>query len=189
MVIKSTAPIYPDAPRASTFEDGLKFQDFVVDLLLRELGLAVTNYASKYYQQNYGESRQGIEIKLDQRITDSPAAKGTGNVSIEVAEKTHKDGLWVDSGIMRKDNSWLYVQGNYDIVFIFGKSILRQLYLARYKEKVWSPNGGTIKKFHLPVPVATKYALKVIFASGEQHTGKYCRLENAEAYSPQIPLL
>lgn len=148
-------PIYPDADRPTVFEEALCFQDFVVDLLLKELGLVVSNYTSRYYQFNYGENRQGIEIKLDTRILE------TGNVSIEVAEKSRADvSAWTDSGIMREDNSWLYVQGNYDIVFIFGKDFLRRLYLAKYKDKVWEPKK-TIRTFLLPIGIARKYALKV----------------------------
>ena len=122
----------------------------------KELGLVISNYSSKYYQQNYGENRQGIEIKQDNRILD------TGNVSIEVAEKSRADiENWTDSGIMRNDNAWLYVQGNYEIVFIFGKAFLRRLYMARYKNKVWTPKN-TIKTFLLPFAEAEKYALKII---------------------------
>lgn len=148
-------PYYPDAKRPTGFEEALKYQDFVVDLLLKEIGLAVTNYSSRYYQLKYGENKQGIEIKLDLRMTD------TGNVSIEVAEKSRADmPNWTDSGIMRKDNSWLYIQGNYDTVFIFDKKLLLRLYHGRYKSRVWEPRP-TIKTFLLPVSEAHKYALKV----------------------------
>lgn len=148
-------PYYPDADRATGFEEALKFQDFVVDLLLKELGLAVTNYSSRYYQLKYGENKQGIEIKLDLRMTS------TGNVSIEVAEKSRADmPNWTNSGIMRNDNSWLYIQGNYDTVFIFDKKLLLRLYHGRYKSKVWEPKK-TIRTFLLPICEAEKYALKM----------------------------
>lgn len=154
MAIKQM-PEYPDADRPTVFEEALKFQDFVCDLLLKELGFVISNYSSRYYQFNYGENRQGIEIKLDTRILD------TGNVSIEVAEKSRGDmPNWTPSGIMRDDNTWLYVQGNYEIIFIFGKIFLRQLYNARYKNKVWQPKT-TICTFLLPIAEANKYALKV----------------------------
>ena len=35
---------YPDAKRKTTFEEGLEFQDFVADILRREMGLVITNY-------------------------------------------------------------------------------------------------------------------------------------------------
>lgn len=147
---------YPDADRPTVFEEALKFQDFIVDLLLKEIGLAVTNYSSRYYQYNYGENKQGIEIKLDTRILE------TGNVSIEVAEKTRADiEYWTPSGILRNDNSWLYIQGNYDIVYIFGKEHLKRIHLEKYKDKVWQPKP-TIKTFLMPVNIANIIALKVI---------------------------
>jgi hypothetical protein len=170
MATKYNYPYYPDADRETVFEEGLQFQDFVVDILLRELGIAVSNYSSRYYQYNFGENKQGIEIKLDRRISRTANGEFTnpdsGNVSIEVAEKSSsgKDG-WTDSGIMRADNSWLYIQGNYDIVFIFGKMFLRQLYLTRYRDKVREVKP-TLKTFLLPVPVAKKYALKVFIMVG-----------------------
>jgi len=149
-------PSYPDADRTTVFEEALEYQDFIVTLLLKEIGLVISNYSSRYYQLNYGENRQGVEIKLDRRITE------TGNVSVEVAEKSNAGvSTWTDSGIMRDDNAWLYIQGNYEIVFIFGKSLMRQLYLARYQDKVWEPKK-TIRTFLMPIQVAEKYALKTI---------------------------
>ena len=146
---------YPDADRDTVFEEGLQFQDFVVDLLMSELGIALSNYSSKYYQRKFGENRQGIEIKLDTRILD------TGNVSIEVAEKSRASiSSWTPSGIMRDDNSWLYIQGNYKIVFVFGKTFLQQLYKAKWADKTWEPKP-TIRTFLMPMAEAEKYALKV----------------------------
>lgn len=146
---------YPDADRPTVFQEGLEFQDFVADLLLKEMGIVISNYSSKYYQQTYGENAQGIEIKLDHPILK------TGHVSIEVAEKSKAiNKSFVPSGIMREDNSWLYIQGNKKIIFIFGKKSLQQLYQAGYMDKVWQPRP-TIKTFLLPIAEARKYALKV----------------------------
>jgi hypothetical protein len=146
---------YPDADRQTVFQEGLEFQDFVANLLLKEMGIVISNYSSKYYQQACGENAQGFEIKLDRRILE------TGHVSIEVAEKSKAiNKSFVPSGIMREDNSWLYIQGNKKIIFIFGKKSLQQLYQAKYKDKVWQPKP-TIKTFRLPIAEARKYALKV----------------------------
>ena len=148
-------PIYPDADRATVFEEGLEFQDFVADLLAKELGITLTSYSSKRYQTDKGENRQGFEIKLDKRLSD------TGNVSIEVAEKsTAQQSRWTPSGIMRNDNSWIYVQGNMDIVFVFGKKVLVEGFKNKYADKVWEPKS-TIRTFLMPVPVARLWALKV----------------------------
>ncbi len=153
MALKS-APRYPDADRATVFEEALQFQDFVVDLLLKEMRIVISNYSSKYYQQRYGENPQGIEIKMDLRMAD------TGNISIEVAEKSRANiATWTPSGIMRDDNTWLYIQGNYEKVYVFGKRFLRLLYHDRYQDRVREVKP-TLKTFLMKTTVADKYCLK-----------------------------
>lgn len=149
------APFYPDAKRPTTFEEGLEFQDFVVDVLHGELGIVVANYVSRRYQTAVGENRQGIEIKMDQRILE------TKNVSIEIGEKSRSDlDSYTPSGILRKDNAWLYIQGNYSILFVFAKKVLLRL-LASGKYRVdFLP---TISRFLIPLSDAEEYALKVIY--------------------------
>lgn len=147
-------PHYPDGKRSTLFEEGLEFQDFVADLLLSELGIALTSYSSQKFQLR-GENRQGMEIKLDRRMSD------TGRISFEVAEKSNsKIRDWTPSGIMRDDNSWLYIQGNYKKLFVFGKEILKLVYEKQYLKKTWEPTP-TIKTFLMPIDEAERIALKV----------------------------
>ena len=147
-------PQYPNSKDRHSYESGLAFQDFVSDLLREELGIVITNYQSQRFQFGVGENKQGIEIKLDRDILR------TGNVSIEVAEKTKTSNKeYVSSGIYRSDNSWLYIQGNTSIVFIFAKSTLRLLHKSgRYRENTLP----TLKSFLLPAEDARKYAAKVV---------------------------
>ena len=153
MVIKSS-PSYPDSKDPKSFESGLEFQDFVCEKLLHELGIAFTNYQSMKWQFGNGENRQGIEIKLDRDISS------TKNVSIEIGEKSKASNpKYVPSGILRDDNSWLYIQGNYNIVFLFAKSILRLLYKSRRYHIDELP---TIQRFLMPIDDAKRYAAKVI---------------------------
>lgn len=127
---------------------------------MKELGISLTSYCSAKFQWMYGENRQGIEIKLDKRILE------TGNVSFEVAEKSAASvPVWTDSGIMRRDNAWLYVQGNKSIVLIFGKAILQLVYAKGYVDKVWQPKP-TIKTFLMTLSEARRIALKVFEFSG-----------------------
>lgn len=150
-------PEYPDADRPTVFEEGIEFEDFIADLFSDELGIALSSYKSKHYQISKGENKQGIEVKLDNRILE------TKKVSIEVAEKSSAaSSHWIPSGIFRRDNTWLYVQGNPDIVFVFGKNILRLVYEKSYKEKVWEPKP-TIKTFLMPIEEAKRIALKIIY--------------------------
>jgi len=105
------------------FNKGLEYQDFIMEKLLENLGIPISNFSSKKYQFSKGENLQGIEIKYDDKY------KKTGNIYIEVAEKSNPNNKeYIPSGIMRNDNSWLYAIGDYSILFIFGKQILKLQY-------------------------------------------------------------
>lgn len=157
MVIKS-APNYPNAKHNDSFERGIEFQDFVCEKMLSELGIAFTNYQSRKFQFGNGENKQGIEIKLDDDTTR------TGNLSIEVGEKSRINlPTYTDSGILRNDNSWLYIQGNYKIIYIFAKSILLGIYHNR-KYKI--DELPTLRRFLMPNEIAWKYAAKVLEFNG-----------------------
>jgi hypothetical protein len=142
---------YPDAKHADTFQMGMEFQDFVCIELARE-GIILQNLVSKKHQFETGENLQGFEIKLDNRCTE------TGRLSIEIAEKSRADvNGWTPSGICRKDNTWLYVHGNYDALWVFGVKFLQQ-FLRDYKPQIHEL--PTIKKFYLPIPQADKWCCK-----------------------------
>lgn len=157
-----TKPNYPDADRPCVFDEGIAFQEFAAKVLRSELYISLDFYETKKEQFQIGESKQGFEIKLDNRILE------TGNVSIEVAEKSHAGiAYWTPSGIMREDNTWIYVQGNESILFIFGKVILRLIYNHSYRDKVWQPKP-TLQTFLLPVKEAERIALKVFRFQSQQ---------------------
>ena len=144
-----------EAYRKTQMEDGLLFQDFVVDLAW-QAGLVIAQYASKTYQFTIGESRSGVEIKHDKR------RKKTGNLYIEVAEKARpRPGPYAPSGIMREGH-WLYAIGDYDIVYFFPNNLLRALYKAtngngqpRYRRP---PESPTSQGFLIPELDGVKYA-------------------------------
>lgn len=141
---------------------GMEFQDFVVSKLIKELGMPITLYGSKKFQFNYGENFQGVEIKYDARSTGDKTYydnEATNNVAIEIMEKSDKNKLnWIPSGIYRNDNSWLYIVGNYNQFWIFGKSILKLLHESdKYRTAQTLP---TIKTMLLPLCEADKFCLK-----------------------------
>jgi hypothetical protein len=150
---------YPSAKSKSSFEDGLEFQDWAVDRLF-EIGIMVQTYSSSKHQFQRGESRQGVEIKLDNWCTRSK------RLSIEIAEKSRADmPAWTPSGICRDDNTWLYVQGNYEMLFVFAKRSL--LFLNELREMgVYGyevhEEYGTLRAFYLPLDDALKHAAKVM---------------------------
>ena len=147
-------PIYRDAKSQTSYQDGMEYQDFVCERLARH-HIILQNIASRKFQFEVGENLQGFEIKLDRRCLD------TSRLSIEVAEKSAADNPdWVPSGIMREDNSWLYIQGNYQIIFIFAKKLLRD-YLRKKNPKI-DASLGTVRKFYLALPLARHLAARVI---------------------------
>ena len=124
-------------------EKGLQFQDFVTDILIKEIGISLSSYSSVKYQNLKGENKQGFEIKFDDKYCT------TGNLYIEISEKTNANNKnYIDSGIFRKDNTWLYIIGNYNELFIFSKKHLILMYESKKNKEVETPTsrGMLIKK-------------------------------------------
>ena len=135
-------------------QQGLEFQDFVTDILFNELFIPLSSYQSRKYQLK-GENKQGIEIKFDDKF------KATGNVYIEISEKSNANNInFIESGIYRNDNTWLYIIGDYSILFIFGKEMLKLMHKKKRYKEVQIP---TSKGFLIPKIDAEKYALKIIY--------------------------
>ena len=140
--------------KIDTYEQGIEFQDFVFDVLKR-LGIFIIYYASKKFQNEFGESHAGFEIKYDAGIK-----KYGKNLFIETYEKSHPSNEnWVPSGINRRDNTWLYLQGDYEKIYVFGKNHLKMK--ARDYGEFIIP-AQTAKGFLLPLEVAEKLAVKII---------------------------
>jgi hypothetical protein len=132
---------------------GLHYQDFVIEQLYK-IGLPIISYSSKEYQNMIGENKAGIEIKLDQKFRD------TGNFYIEYAEKSNQNNqYYVDSGILRNDNTWLYLIGDYKTIYVFSK---KQLILLLNSNKVKKVETKTSKGILLSKDVSQKYCIKEI---------------------------
>lgn len=142
-----------------SFEVGNEFQDFVCIELAKQ-GIILQNINSKKFQFNVGENLQGFEIKYDARCTGDRGTTATNQLSIEIAEKTKADNTkFIPSGIYRNDNSWLYIQGNFKMFWIFSKKLLILLHRSgRYKEH----ELPTIKKFYLPLEDADRFCAKKV---------------------------
>ncbi len=148
----------------NTDERGAYYEDFIKDLMFLK-GLAITSYKGKNNQFDIGENLAGIEIKFDSRCVDM------NHLWIETAEKSKSQNKeWYPSGVCREDNSWLYIQGNYDKVWIFAKRDLRDCYeLKKCREwaffqenpyKMPPDNTATGRGFELPMDRANKMAIK-----------------------------
>jgi len=149
---------YPNCPDPDSFQTGLEFQDFVCMQLAKQ-GIVLQNLASKRMQFEVGENLQGFEIKLDRRCTES------NRLSIEVAEKSRADmPNWTPSGIYRNDNTWLYIQGNYEVLYVFDVKLLRRQHERLRLKANWKPDEkhGTVRTFYLSLADADRVAAKVI---------------------------
>ena len=136
---------------------GLRFQD-VVTRALYQRGIVVVGFASRTFQTQVGENMLGAEIKRDDRF------RATGNLYIEVAEKSHPDKCeYVPSGIHREDNSWLFVIGDELLVYIFATKYLRMLE-PRYKHTETPTSRG----FLIPLVDASKYCIREIHLREEE---------------------
>lgn len=141
--------LYNNGHYQDMLEVGMKFQDHVARTLYK-YGIVVVGYTSRLYQEKHGENMLGAEIKRDGKFRE------TGNLYIELAEKSHPDNAsFVSSGISRKDNSWLYVIGDEKTLYIFSIKYLQKL-SSRYRF-VETP---TSRGFLLPLAEAEKYCLR-----------------------------
>ncbi len=138
---------YPDGP-PGTIADGAQFEDFA-KRALRPYGIVTEAFGSAHYQLEIGESAEGVEFKLDKGCTKY------GHLSIEVEEKTRADQLyWTKSGIWRNDNTWLYVQGNHSVIYVFARTFLRA-WEERRKPAVGT-RTPTIRSWFLDLKVADR---------------------------------
>lgn len=142
---------YSNGYYSDQLEIGLQFQDVITrELYIR--GIVVVGFSSRRFQNECGENMLGAEIKRDGFFRE------TGNLYIEVAEKSHPDNpLYIPSGIMRDDNSWLFVIGDEKTVWIFATVYLRKLVACRGYRKVQKP---TSIGYLLPLREADKYAIR-----------------------------
>lgn len=155
-----------EAYRSDQIEQSRIFQDFVCDCFLNILKIPISTYGSRIYQQEIGESASGIEIKNDRNF------HRTGNLYIEVREKARpRPGPYADSGILRSDNTWLYVIGDFNNLFVFAKSLLVCLHQSRRYRAV--ENGTkTSLGFLLPEADARKYAAQILTPQAETKIAK-----------------
>ena len=143
------------AEYAQKLSEGLAYQDFVIERLY-EAGLPIISYSSKKYQHEVGENKAGIEIKNDQKFRQS------GNFYVETAEKSNAENQYfVVSGIYRNDNTWLYILGDYETIYVFSKD---QLKILHRKGRFKLVETKTSQGFLLPVVTACQrgYVIKVI---------------------------
>jgi len=131
-------------------EQGRLFQDVVTEALYKQ-GIVLVGFSSHEYQLSHGENIMGAEIKNDAKFRE------TGNLYIETAEKQPAATAFFPSGIMRKDNSWLFIIGDSKTIWIFGTTFLREIKDDPDFKKV---TKETSQGFLLPLEIADRIAIR-----------------------------
>ena len=131
-------------------ERGRKFQDYVTKVLLHR-GLVISVYSSREYQYAFGESPQGVEIKMDSNFLS------TGRLSIEVASRHDSTKEWTQSGIYDPKDPWLYIQGYYGKFWLFSNLHLQRLFESGVYGKA-EPRDD-LRVFYLPIEAADKWSI------------------------------
>jgi hypothetical protein len=135
-------------------EDGQRYQDFLTKEL-SALGIIFQQYSSKHYQYTVGESHSRMEIKYDKKFSQ------TNNLWIEYQERKYPTGTYINSGILRDDNAFLWAQGDYNTLFIFCKrDLLHKLEGIQYIENNQKTSRGKLLRY----PLTERYCgLKIRF--------------------------
>jgi hypothetical protein len=146
---------YDNGYYKNKLEEGLVFQD-VVTRILYQRGIVIVGYASRRFQNSHGENMLGAEIKRDGKF------RKTKNLYLEIAEKSHpNNAFWVNSGIKRNDNGWLYVIGDEKTIWIFVTKLLRD------KRTEWERvNTPTSVGYLMPLAAADEYCIRRIDLKG-----------------------
>ena len=139
------------------FVDAQEYQDFIACYHQHEMGLCVGVFGSKKYQL-IGESAAGVEIKFDGNF------RKTGNLYIEIAEKSDPSNPnYTASGILRDDNTWLWVIGDWDEARMIAKNSLVLIYRCpeEYKAKrnIRTTQSDTSIGMLLPIPFVDRNIL------------------------------
>lgn len=134
---------------------GSEYQDYIILYFYKILNRSIIPFSSRKFQHRFGETLTGEEIKLDQEM------KRTGNIYIEIAEKSNANNLnYVSSGIYAKSRIHTYIIGDYSECFVFDITKLIALNESGKFRNVKTP---TSKGFLIPKVEASQYAEQHIF--------------------------
>lgn len=106
-----------------SLQKGFEFENYICQFFKSKYSFNIETYKTKEGQYNLGESIQGIEIKNDTLIPK------TGNIYIELQEKKDSSQKnWINSGILKNDNTLFYLIGTEEKFYIFLKTDLLKFY-------------------------------------------------------------
>ena len=105
----------------SNLEDSHRFEVYA-EWVFRQYGIDIGLFYSRQQQYEVGETRAGIEIKHDKKSQE------TGNYYFEYMERLTAQGSWVESGLLKKDNTRYYFYGVIGDYLILPKDRLMDYY-------------------------------------------------------------
>lgn len=136
---------------ATDLQRGLEYQDFVYELLSR-FGINTVSYGSRLFQHIRGENKARMEIKFDSKRSS------TGNLYIEIKERSHPSYSYTDGGIYREVTE--YIIGDYEVVYRLPATTLRLLHKSGKYREIEIPIKTSVG-FLLPESVGEKWAIAV----------------------------
>jgi hypothetical protein len=125
-------------------QDSFLFENYIAGLLEQQYGLEIGQYLTPEGQYDLGENALGIEIKNDTLIAKY------GNVYIEYQEKSKSsNSVFINSGILKNDNTIYFLIGTVDAFYIFKKQRLLEIFheeVERSKKGLASERGIQFKQ-------------------------------------------
>ena len=149
--------------------EGEMFEDYVYDHFKKIWRIDIKGCNTYSEQIFVGENYFGMEIKYD------GLHKDTGRLFIEYQEKRRsKNPNYIPSGILRTDNSWLYLIGNFQVFYIFSIKDLRTALEAKDEQGNFKHTRKEIGRktscgFLLQRNEIQDYVLRVIRTGNEIH--------------------
>jgi hypothetical protein len=126
--------------------------EIYIDMMFKKKDFDIGLYYGREEQYS-GESKAGIEIKND------IISQRSGNLYIEYKERNKISGKWVDSGILKKDNTVYFAIGNFEFIYFIKKSVLIDVRNNKYPNITITnvcPSIGTSKGYLLSIEDAEK---------------------------------
>jgi hypothetical protein len=114
-------------------KEGKEFEEYCYRWLEFEKRTRIESCKDLQTQVQVGENWFGIEFKLDKNF------RRTGNLYIEIKERSAVHLRYTEAGIYRNDNTFLYAIGDKQTLYVFDKQRLRA-----YHE--WSESHSSISR-------------------------------------------
>lgn len=109
-----------------------------IDYLFKQYGVDIGLYYGKEQQYHKGETAAGIEIKFDKKSME------TGNYYIEYQERMHSKSVWVDSCILKRDDTKFYLCGTINKFMIFERAWLMNYYHRLVENRKQLPDARLV---------------------------------------------